>query len=95
MSAREQNPTAEDTHEWIARMHRESVAKALRSDAMAALGWTERRTGAAVDLLDSAGRRVAWLTSDGRVYLDRACLPWELRRISDWAATHGSADNDV
>lgn len=57
----------------------------MKSDTTIPFDWTSERKGSALDLYDHAQRRVAWLTSEGRVYVDRACTPSELRIIAAWA----------
>ncbi len=51
-------------------------------------GWRTQRNGAALDLLDGDGKRVAWRTADFTVYVERAVLPNQLRAISEWAEKH-------
>lgn len=51
-------------------------------------GWRVERVGGALDVLDQRGRRVAWLTWEGMVYVERACTPDELRAIAE-ALRHG------
>lgn len=49
-------------------------------------GWREERNGAARDILEDINgrwRRVAWLTSCGSIYVERACTPGELLAIAE------------
>lgn len=50
-------------------------------------GWSETRSGDAWELA-LQGVRVAWIRSDGRLYLDRAFSVEDMKIVRTWAASH-------
>ena len=52
-------------------------------------GWRTVRQGGATDLLDSTGKRVAWITSTREVWVERPLSAGMLASVAEWAARGG------